>query len=82
MKLKYEDNIVQLALERNKAGTKGSEYYDEEEAKRKFTEKGISICDHCTRDRCNQNRTQNACSKTHFKQVIKSHTFVKFGNCS
>ena len=50
VKLMYEENVVQLALERKRIGMlKGSAAFDEEEAKRKFAEKGVQICEFCTR---------------------------------
>ena len=50
--LKYEDNVVQLALERKRAALLKTENYDEEEARRKLNERGLVICEYCSRDRC------------------------------
>jgi len=42
VKLIYEENVVQMALERKRVCMmKGSAAFDEEEAKRKFAEKGV-----------------------------------------
>ena len=45
--MKYEDNVVQLALERKRAALLKTENYDEEEARRKFGERGLIICENC-----------------------------------
>lgn len=83
VKLIYEENVVQMALERKRVGMmKGSAAFDEEEAKRKFAEKGVQICEFCTREKCNQSRGAiNYCTKTHFKKIIKTYTVAKLGNC-
>lgn len=83
VKLMYEENMVQLALERKRmVMLKGSAGFDEEEAKRKFAERGIQLCEFNTRDKCNQSRGSiYVCTKTHFKKIIKSYTETKLGNC-
>nr|CAI39087.1 Putative mRNA N6-adenosine-methyltransferase [Paramecium tetraurelia] len=76
--LKYEDNVVQLALERKRAALLKTENYDEEEAKRKFTERGLQICENFTRDKCRNVQ----CQKTHFRKILKANTQTKLGNCT
>ncbi|KAM3139893.1 hypothetical protein pb186bvf_007924 [Paramecium bursaria] len=75
--LKYEDNVVQLALERKRAALLKTENYDEEEARRKLNERGKSICEYCTRDRCRH----VSCQKVHFRKIVKANTQTKLGNC-
>lgn len=76
--LKYEDNVVQLALERKRAALLKTENYDEEEARRKFTERGVQICERFSREKCKNIQ----CQKTHFRKIIKVNTQSKLGNCT
>jgi hypothetical protein len=46
---------------------------EEEEAKRKFLERGHNICEFLTRERCYQSKgITNNCTKSHIKRIEKT----------
>jgi hypothetical protein len=75
VKLMYEDNMIEMALQRRKLTMlkNGGSLEEEEVVKRKFIERGLVICDYCTRERCNQHKgNSTVCQKTHFKRILRT----------